>query len=182
MKSTRELLAEGGISAITTPNIAAKAAIPVGSIYQYFPNKKAIVAALYEDYLAKVRNPIEQLEELNDPDIGWRAAFTTLFRSIIRQESKDDLYVELQKIFALYPELLEIEQAHSDSVIGFIADFMKKKGSRWSKARRQRLARFIYSINDGVWQYRSTWAAANRETTEWEFLAIFAALEQAFDN
>jgi AcrR family transcriptional regulator len=46
LASARDLLAEGGVEGFTIEDVAAHAGIPVGSIYQFFPNKFAIVAEL----------------------------------------------------------------------------------------------------------------------------------------
>jgi AcrR family transcriptional regulator len=59
-----QLFAEHGYEATTTNELAARAAIPIGSVYQFFPNKEAILhavaaryregfAALYEQALAE---------------------------------------------------------------------------------------------------------------------------------
>jgi AcrR family transcriptional regulator len=40
-----DLLAEAGYEGMSTNEIAARAGIPIGSIYQYFPNKEAILHA-----------------------------------------------------------------------------------------------------------------------------------------
>jgi AcrR family transcriptional regulator len=44
------ILKSEGFAAATTNRIAEKAGVSVGSLYQYFPNKEAIVAALSERY------------------------------------------------------------------------------------------------------------------------------------
>ncbi len=44
-----------GFDAATTNNIARRAKTSVGSLYQFFPNKEAILAALAERYLTEIR-------------------------------------------------------------------------------------------------------------------------------
>ncbi len=44
-----------GFDAATTNSIARQARTSVGSLYQFFPNKEAILAALTEHYLAEIR-------------------------------------------------------------------------------------------------------------------------------
>ena len=46
LTAARELLAESGVEGFTIEDVAARAGIPVGSVYQFFPNKFAIVAEL----------------------------------------------------------------------------------------------------------------------------------------
>ena len=45
-----------GYEAATTNMIAAQAGVPIGSLYQFFPNKQAIMDALVERYVADMRN------------------------------------------------------------------------------------------------------------------------------
>jgi AcrR family transcriptional regulator len=46
LAAARDLLAESGVEGFTIEDVAARAQIPVGSMYQFFPNKFAIVAEL----------------------------------------------------------------------------------------------------------------------------------------
>ncbi|MDX2162745.1 MAG: TetR/AcrR family transcriptional regulator [bacterium] len=45
------LIAEQGIEAVTTNHIAERACVAIGSLYQFFPSKEAVVAALLDRYL-----------------------------------------------------------------------------------------------------------------------------------
>lgn len=49
-----ELIARDGVDAVTMKKIAALSGGPIASVYQYFPNKSAIIAALHSAYLSKV--------------------------------------------------------------------------------------------------------------------------------
>ncbi|MFE0465067.1 TetR/AcrR family transcriptional regulator [Kitasatospora sp. NPDC058965] len=55
-----QVFAEAGYAATTTNAIAARAGVSPGSLYQYFPNKDAIAAALAEHYA-------DRLDELLAP-------------------------------------------------------------------------------------------------------------------
>lgn len=54
LDAVAELLVERGFDAVTTDLIAEKAGIPVGSIYQFFPNKFAIFYALTIRYIKQI--------------------------------------------------------------------------------------------------------------------------------
>lgn len=49
-----------GTRAITTNRIAEAAGVSVGSLYQYFPDKRAIFTAVHDRHVADVRQVIEQ--------------------------------------------------------------------------------------------------------------------------
>jgi len=48
------LFSEDGIDAVSTNHIAAKAEVSIGSVYQFFPNKEAIVEAIIERFIDDV--------------------------------------------------------------------------------------------------------------------------------
>ncbi len=52
LETAEQLFADRGYEAATTNEIAAAAGIPIGSIYQFFPNKEAILHALLAGYRA----------------------------------------------------------------------------------------------------------------------------------
>jgi AcrR family transcriptional regulator len=54
LDAAQSLLAEHTIDGLTTSLIAARAGVPVASVYAYFPNKMAVIAELARDAMAEV--------------------------------------------------------------------------------------------------------------------------------
>jgi AcrR family transcriptional regulator len=50
LKTAMQLIGEKGIDAVTMKEVAARSGGPLASVYQYFPNKSAILATLYERF------------------------------------------------------------------------------------------------------------------------------------
>ena len=65
------LLAAEGVEALTTTRIAAEANVAVGSLYQYFPDKRAIVDAIADRYLEEFEGLMDELAE-RAVEAGWR--------------------------------------------------------------------------------------------------------------
>ena len=53
LDAAEELMLETGYDAMTTNAIAARAEVSIGSLYQYFPNKDALLSALAERYIER---------------------------------------------------------------------------------------------------------------------------------
>jgi AcrR family transcriptional regulator len=78
MAVAAELIAQQGSDALRMAEVAAKSRISIGSLYQYFPDKAAIIRALAERTNAEGRACIEDgLREVRDA-AGLRQAFGQL--------------------------------------------------------------------------------------------------------
>ena len=68
--ATAELIEEQGLDALTTNKVAERANVNIASLYQYFPNKQALLSALLQQYwqdLARVLNDL--LDHLGDVSV-----------------------------------------------------------------------------------------------------------------
>jgi AcrR family transcriptional regulator len=63
LETAAVVLAEFGYEAATMTEIANRAGASIGTVYQYFPNKEALVQALRNQYVAEMAHRWEQLEE-----------------------------------------------------------------------------------------------------------------------
>src|SRR4051794_30396381 len=72
LDAAEELLAREGVEALTTTRIAAAADVAVGSLYQYFPDKRAIIDALAGRYLDEFEGLMGELGERAAAAGGWR--------------------------------------------------------------------------------------------------------------
>ncbi len=56
LEAAGNIFAEKGFDAATTEEIAERAGVSIGSLYQYFPNKEALFEAIADQYLARARD------------------------------------------------------------------------------------------------------------------------------
>src|SRR5690242_11966063 len=54
MRATAHILVKDGYDRASTNRIAARAGVSIGSLYQYFPSKEALVAALMERHMEEM--------------------------------------------------------------------------------------------------------------------------------
>jgi AcrR family transcriptional regulator len=58
VKATARVLVDEGYDRASTNRVALAAGVSIGSLYQYFPSKEALVAALVEDHIAKMQSAL----------------------------------------------------------------------------------------------------------------------------
>lgn len=78
LEAAAALIAESGSDALRMSEVAARAGVPIGSLYQYFPDKSAIIHALSERYFAAGRRCVEAGLARAETPAGLSAAFAEL--------------------------------------------------------------------------------------------------------
>jgi AcrR family transcriptional regulator len=75
LDAAQALLASGELAAVTVPNIAKRAGVSVGVVYRRFPNKDALLRAVFERYFDRARESnahgvdLQWWEGISLPDI-----------------------------------------------------------------------------------------------------------------
>ena len=62
LEAVQRVVDRHGVEAVTTNRIAEAAGVSIGSLYQYFPDKKAIFAALHDRHVDDVRRVMARAE------------------------------------------------------------------------------------------------------------------------
>ena len=79
--ATIQVLLKKGADRLTTVHVAHRAGVSVGTLYQYFPNKQALLFAVLERHMQRVVEAVEEacvtnhfqpLEVMVDADACWR--------------------------------------------------------------------------------------------------------------
>jgi AcrR family transcriptional regulator len=61
--ATLQVLTQHGLARCTTTRVAERAGMSVGSVYQYYPNRDALLAAVLEQHLLDVAQAVERVCE-----------------------------------------------------------------------------------------------------------------------
>lgn len=86
--ATARVLVKDGYDALTTNRVAREAGVSVGSLYQYFPGKEALVAAVMEQHAARMQAHIEE-RLLHVGASGPLEAATEMIRAMLEAQRKE---------------------------------------------------------------------------------------------
>ncbi|WP_460071388.1 TetR family transcriptional regulator [Streptomyces sp. YKOK-I1] len=87
LRAAERILVEEGVEALTTTRVAAGAKVSVGSLYQYLPDRGAIIDALAAGYLARLEGVTDDLaraaavERWEDPVGVMIDAYAGIYRT-----------------------------------------------------------------------------------------------------
>lgn len=113
LEAAIQVLAKEGASRFTTARVAEKAGVSVGSVYQYFPNKAAILFRLQTDEWQQTSQMLSRiLEDVSQPPLERLRA---LVHAFIRSECEEaQMRVALSDAAPLYRDAPEAHEVRAE--------------------------------------------------------------------
>ncbi|WP_307873036.1 TetR/AcrR family transcriptional regulator [Paractinoplanes ovalisporus] len=125
LASAAHIFAEHGYAAGTTNHIAEHARVSIGSLYQYFPNKDAILAALLVRHID--RGTWMQADELDMSPGSLETAVRAMVRDAIDNHSDDPRLLRIMVEEAKFSqELLDTIDRHGKIRVGQVRDLLSR--------------------------------------------------------
>jgi len=126
LSAASKLIAEKGSDLVKMSEVAELAEISIGSLYQYFPDKRAIIRTLAERYAAASRNCIEQaLADVRDNN-ALRGAFASLLDQYYAIFLAEPVMRDIWSGMQTDKELMAIELAESRACGALLAAVMRR--------------------------------------------------------
>ena len=130
-----QVLAKEGAQRFTTARVAERAGVSVGSLYQYFPNKAAILFRLQSDEWRSTRELLRGI--LADRTKPPQARLRALVHAFIRSECEEAaIRGALNDAAPLYRDAPEAQDARAAGE-GIVAVFMREALPKASEATRE---------------------------------------------
>lgn len=114
LDATARVFAEKGYAGTNTNLIAEKAGLSVGSVYQYFPSKDALIAALHQRHGAQMQSTVEAVLA-NPCDATLRGHIAAMVRALLAAHMVEP---ELHKMLELEFPFFDAPQSDSEPDLG----------------------------------------------------------------
>jgi AcrR family transcriptional regulator len=148
LDAAEQLFIELGYEQTTTRAIAARAKVPVGSLYQFFPDKVAIVRALADRYFEQEYHMFVQLHaELVDEEIA-----TYIDRMIDAFEQFADERPGYRAVLGQLLDLMTVADAnvlndYDQSMLEGLADFLSQRNSELDAVQCRLIATTVFKTS-----------------------------------
>jgi AcrR family transcriptional regulator len=167
LEAAARVLARGGAHRFTTARVAEAAGISVGSLYQYFPNKEAILFRLQADEWRQTMGQLQRI--LGDKGVPPLERVREAIRMFFRSECEEAAFrTALEEAAPLYREAPE-SHAHAEESRRLMIDFMKDALPRAAARERAFVADLVGTVMSAAGKAISS---QNRSSSEVDALAM----------
>lgn len=141
-----KLISERGIEALTTNHIADTAGISVASVYQFFPNKLAIVQALHSQWLSDIDERVDKAILETQACTSWQDVAGAIGLELSRFTLSPEAEIELIRAMWSHRELLDLDRARNRLLSAKIAEAMSRFGGNVDRAGLEMIAGLALEI------------------------------------
>ena len=121
LEATAALLVDTPVDKITTAAIAETAGVPIGSVYQYFPNKRAVLAELARRVMEQVDVKTASLIAEDFGVLPWDQAIDRAIDATMEGYAEQPGYLQLLLSIRPTPEFRAITDESNERVAAMLA-------------------------------------------------------------
>ncbi|WP_165349873.1 MULTISPECIES: TetR/AcrR family transcriptional regulator [unclassified Mesorhizobium] len=129
IQAAAQLLTDIGFEGLTTARVAERAGVSVGSLYQYFPNKQGLAAALVDHHAEK-----------------FSAAFSQTVEASGHGTLAETVEAMIEVAMAAHPQDPKLYRALNELAPRYRAEKVQEVGSRIAAIIKEQLARHRHEI------------------------------------
>ncbi len=126
---------------MTTAMIAARAGVPIGSLYQYFPNKLALLTAVASEAMDHADLRIEAVLAAPVGECSWGDEVDRVVDAVFESYSGEPGFIPLLQALNATPELREITHRSNDRIVAGFVDRVRQRGEVIAEADLEVVAR-----------------------------------------
>ncbi|MCM2293842.1 TetR family transcriptional regulator [Allorhizobium sp. BGMRC 0089] len=169
--TAEQLLAEHGFIHLKMTDIATNAGIPVGSLYQFFPEKAAIMKALIEHHLNLMIEYIKiRLQAIRNADEAHREVASLIVQGAVLHR-RNPVYRELWIAASSDPELRHIRQDYQEKISQTAFKFLEPFLVQEEDAAKHRRLCLVTMLTGSVFRSVSDAEDDSRLIEDWKIIA-----------
>jgi len=155
LAAAQSIIEKDGVEPLSTQRIALVAGIPVGSVYQFFPNKHSIVLELAKRSLVPMNALVDSTSPAPAGEDEWRAWWETYLDALVAMWRQDSSGGAIWSACAGTPELFarasDLELEYARGLAGLLSPLFAHDPVEVQERRAVVLARMIAFGLDCAW-------------------------------
>lgn len=118
----KELIAERGLEGLRMQDVAQRSEVPIGSLYQFFPDRNALLARLFSEVLAGTHALVRDRFRGVDSPAAFERAAEGLIESNHRRVAEDPVLVDIWSAVQASRALRYLDREDSKRLAGILFD------------------------------------------------------------
>lgn len=147
LAATHTILEESGINGLTTRSIAKIAGISIGSVYEYFPNKQAILFWIYEQNLSRGLKIFDDVFSNADDDSLMIDLFGQYRQRAREAQHWTRSYLELRNAEERDDKLRSYTKKFEDDLTSRYVSLEQERGAVLGEEQLTMIARFAHQVD-----------------------------------
>lgn len=153
IRAAMHIIDEQGLPSLTTRRIAAEIDVAIASVYRYFPNKESILYAIIDQWFKNIIAVYKKFDALDTSKMSWQEFFTALdndaFFTNVDFKTGYRHWALIINTHSM-PALQKLEEDHEETIVNYLAKFLKRFGSKWPTEDLRIIGRVIFYASDAV--------------------------------
>lgn len=150
VKVSSALIAKHGILGLKMSEIAAKARIPIGSVYQYFPTKSGLISHLFARHLETYHDLARKAFAQAGGIAQCAAAVRDVSRQVYRDNRRDSLMREIWSGVQADRTIRKLHLADNEFFSQLLFDTIMRVGPAFSRRQLFRRCQIVNEMWDGT--------------------------------
>ncbi|MDE1173631.1 MAG: TetR/AcrR family transcriptional regulator [Parvibaculaceae bacterium] len=156
LEATAELLEERGSVGLTTNHIADRAEVNIASLYQYFPNKQAVVMALADRMIHEYQQIYASFPDEFAWAADWRAVYTDYIYRLIVAGTGRKGSLAIRKAIEADPNFVNFDRRVGTGIARFISEGLRRRLSASDMTLPNMLSRTIVATGESIFESDNT--------------------------
>jgi AcrR family transcriptional regulator len=150
LEAAAQIIAARGLAGFNTNAVAEKAGVSIGSLYQYFPNKDALMVALIRRHQERQAAALQTAVDRIGADADLDNVVRALVRTAMQQQREDELLAAAIDHEEARLPINDCLDDHLASLGGPVAAFLGRFAGELRPAVVERAARTLPALVRGV--------------------------------
>ncbi|WP_419901501.1 TetR/AcrR family transcriptional regulator [Kiloniella sp.] len=138
------LLTSNSVDKLTTRRIAEVANVNIATLYQFYPNKEAIIFALYEKWLDETGSAFDRAEAEYLRSGTWREFFDQLIDALAATNTGVEVKDRLQKAMGMNEDLRQLDLLHGQRLADRMVNFLQILGAKLPLQELQNISMLLF--------------------------------------
>lgn len=141
LDAAEALFIVGGYEAATTKEIASRAQIPIGTLYQFFPSKSAIAVALFTRYTQEIQQIFQQKHSQAALKLPLEVYINETVDIFYQFYIKHPGFLVVAMALRTLPEIQAVNNGHNRIILEELANFFVLYNPQLTPANSQLIAK-----------------------------------------